>query len=137
MSPEDENHDAVPPPGWRDKLDRFSTWRAELTDEAILLPQTLADLRATINDLRTVSARLEGATEGIEMLLRRAESSGIAPLARQLDAAATEVETQLQSIQSQLPGGALINQAVDELHKTFEAFTSLIPKTKPKADPEG
>jgi UDP-N-acetylenolpyruvoylglucosamine reductase len=131
MSPGEEEL----PVGWRDKLDRFSTWRTELTAEAIVLPQTLAELRETIGDLRRVSARLEGATEGIEVLLRRAESSGLAPLARQLDAAATEVENQLQSMQSQFPGGPLVTQAVDDLHRTFEAFTSLVPKSKPK--PEG
>jgi len=119
-------------PGWRDKIDRLNTWRGDLTEEAMLLPKTLSDLRQTIADLRQVSARLEGVTEGIEILLRGAESSGIAPLARQLDAAATEMGSQIRDIQSQLPGGAVVNQAVDELQKAFDSFSGLIPKPKPR-----
>lgn len=118
-------------PGWRDKLDKFSTWRAELTEEAVLLPQTLAELRSTIDDLRKVSSRLERATEGIEVLLDRAESSGVAPLARQLDAAATDFETQMRSMREQMPGGDLMNKAVDDLQRTFDAFTSMLPKATP------
>lgn len=118
-------------PAWRNKLDKFSTWREELTAEAAVLPQTLADLRVTIEDLRKVSSRLERATEGIEVLLDRAESSGLAPLARQLDAATTDVESQLRSVREQMPAGGLINQAVDDLQQTFEAFTSMLPKAKP------
>ena len=121
-------------PGWKDKFDRFSTWRADLTEEVILLPQALAELRETIGDLRRVSSRLEGATEGIEVLLRRAESSGLAPLARQLDAAASDVESQMSEIQQQVPGGKLVGQAVDELQKTIDTFTSLIPRSKPKPE---
>ena len=123
-----------PSPSWRGRLDQFSTWRAELTEEAALLPMTLADLRATIEDLRTVSSRLERATEGIEMLLDRAESSGIAPLARQLDAAATDFETQMRSVREQMPGGDLMNQAVEDLQRTFDAFTSMIPKPPRRTD---
>lgn len=123
-----------PQAGWRDKLDRFSTWRAELTEEAVMLPQTLADLRATIDDLRKVSSRLERATEGIEVLLQRAESSGVAPLARQLDAAATEMEGQMRAMRDQMPGGQIMNQAVDELQRTMDAFTSLLPKPKRSGD---
>jgi hypothetical protein len=118
-------------PAWRTKLDKFSTWREELTVEAAQLPQTLAALRVTIEDLRKVSSRLERATEGIEVLLDRAESSGLAPLARQLDAATTDVESQLRSVREQMPAGGLINQAVDDLQQTFEAFTSILPKAKP------
>lgn len=114
-------------PGWRDRYDRLQTWRAELTEEAAALPATLADLREAITDLRRIAARLEGATEGLEIVLRRAESSGIAPLARQLDAAATDVEDQLRSLREQMPGGKLVNQAVDELQRTMDAFTSLLP----------
>lgn len=125
MTSEDEG------PAWRNKLDKFSTWREELLAEAAVLPQTLVDLRATIEDLRKVSSRLERATEGIEVLLDRAESSGLAPLARQLDAATTDVESQLRSVREQMPVGGLINQAVDDLQQTFEAFTSMLPKAKP------
>ncbi len=118
--------------GWRERVDRFSTWRADLSREAALLPQTLADLRQTISDLKRVSTRLERATEGIEILLNRAESSGLAPLARQLDAAVSEMESQLRAVQSQMPGGGLVNQAMDDLAKTVEAFTSLLPKPRPR-----
>ena len=118
-------------PRWRDKLDKFSTWRAELTEEAVMLPQTLAELRSTIEDLRKVSSRLERATEGIEVLLDRAESSGVAPLARQLDAAATDLEGQMSAMREQMPGSDLMNQAVDDLKRTFDAFGSMIPKATP------
>ncbi len=117
-------------PAWRDKIDRLNTWRVDLTEEAMLLPKTLADLRQTITDLRQVSSRLEGVTEGIEILLRGAESTGIAPLARQLDAAATEMGSQIRDIQSQLPGGEVANKAVNELQKAFDSFTGLLPKPK-------
>lgn len=116
--------------GWRDKLDRFSTWRAELTEEAMLLPKTLGDLRTIIQDLRKVSSRLEQATQGIETLLQRAESSGIAPLARQIDAAASEVENQMRAMQDQMPGSQLMKQAVTDLQKTVDAFTSFLPKPR-------
>lgn len=115
-------------PGWRDRLDRFSTWRAELSEEAILLPQTLADLRATIQDLRKVSARLELATQGLETALKVAETSGIAPAARQLDAAVNEMEAQMRVIHEQVPGGDLVGKAVTDLQKTVDAFTSLLPR---------
>lgn len=101
-----------------------------MTEEAARLPQTLAELREAIADLRKIAARLDGATEGLEMLLRRAESSGVAPLARQLDAAATEVEAQLREIREQMPGGQLVNQAVDELQRTIETFSSMLPKPR-------
>ncbi len=117
---------------WRERVDKFSTWRTEIGREAALLPQTLADLRQTITDLKRVSARLERATEGIEVLLNRAESSGLAPLARQLDAAVTEMESQLRAVQSQLPGGDLVNQAMDDLARQLDAFTSLLPKPRPR-----
>lgn len=117
--------------GWRGKLDRFWTWRAQLSEEAIRLPQTLAELRATIEDLRKVSARLEVATHGIETALHLAEASGIAPLARQLDAAATEMEDQVRTLHEHLPGGQLVNQAVNDLQKTVDAFRSLIPQNRP------
>ncbi|NNE95640.1 MAG: hypothetical protein HKN24_06390 [Acidimicrobiales bacterium] len=114
--------------GWRDKLDRFSTWRAELSEEAVLLPQTLADLRTTIQDLRKVSARLEAATQGLETALKLAETTGIGPAARQLDAAANEMEAQMRVIREQVPGGDLVGKAVADLQKTVDAFTSLLPQ---------
>ncbi len=117
--------------GWRDKFDRFSTWRTELSAEAALLPQTLADLRNTIQDLRKVSARLELATKGIETALKLAESSGIAPMARQLDTAADEIEGQLRAMHQQLPSDHLMGKAVADLQKTFDAFTSLLPRSSP------
>jgi hypothetical protein len=119
------------PQGWRDKLDRFSTWRAELSEEAVLLPQTLADLRTTIQDLRKVSSRLEHATQGIETALQLAESSGIAPLARQLDTAATEMETQVRAIHDQMPGSQLMKQTVADLQKTLDTVRSLLPRPRP------
>lgn len=122
----------MPDAGWRAKIEQLSAWRSNLTEEAMKLPQTLADLRETITDLRTVSARLEGVTEGLEMMLRRAESSGLAPMARKLDAAATEVESHLREIQSQLPGGEIVTRALDELESAFRTFTSLWPEPKPK-----
>lgn len=118
-------------PGLRDRFDRMNQWRLDLTEEARVLPQTMADLRQVITDLKRVSERLERATQGIEMLLDRAESSGLAPMARQLNATAAEMEAQLRDLQAQVPGGNLVGQAVDELQKTFEAFTGLIPKAKP------
>ncbi|MFV2039159.1 MAG: hypothetical protein ACC660_02845 [Acidimicrobiales bacterium] len=123
-------------PGWRNKVDQLWAWRADMTEEVARLPQTLAHLRATTSDLRRVSSRLEGSTEGLEVLLRRAESSGIAPMARRLDAAATEVESQLREIQAQLPGGATVNRAIDELENAFRAFAALLPTPKPKPEAE-
>lgn len=120
--------------GWRDRLDRFSTWRSELSDEAVLLPQTLADLRTTIKDLRKVSARLELATQGIETALKLAETSGIAPVVRQLDSAVNEIDGQLRAIQEQVPAGDLMGKAVADLKKTVDAFTSLLPKPRPDHD---
>lgn len=120
--------------GWREKIDRVSTWRSELTEEALALPSTLRDLRQTISDLRQVSARLESVTKGIEALLSTAESSGLGTLARQIDVAATEVEKQVSAIQSALPGPNPV--PVEELRKTVEAFTSLLPKP-PKSDGPG
>ena len=117
--------------GWRERIDLLSNWRADLTEEALALPSTLRDLRQTITDLRQVSARLEGATKGIEALLSTAESSGLGTLARQIDVAATEVEKQVSAVQSALPGPNLV--PVEELRKTVEAFTSLLPKP-PKDD---
>lgn len=117
--------------GWRDKFDRFSTWRSELTEEAMMLPTTLSDMRTIIADLRKVGSRLEKATQAIETLLERAESSGIAPLARQIDAAASEMETQMRAMQEQMPGNQIVKQAVSDLQKTVEAFTSLLPKPRP------
>ena len=117
--------------GWRDKVDRFSTWRTELSAEAAVLPQTLADLRTTIQDLRKVSARLEQATKGVETALKLAETSGIAPMARQFDAAANEMEAQLRAINEQVPGGHVMGKAVADLQKTFEAFSSLLPRPRP------
>lgn len=118
--------------GLRRKLDRFWAWRAQLTDEAIRLPQTLAELRATIEDLRKVSARLEVATHGIETALHVAEASGIAPLARQLDAAASEMEVQMKALHEHLPGGQLVNQAVADLQSTVDGLRALVPRTRPK-----
>ena len=112
--------------GWREKIDRLATWRSELTEEALALPSTLRDLRQTINDLRAVSARLEVVTKGMEALIATAESSGLGTLAKQIDAAAVEVEKQVSAVQSALPGPNLI--PVEELRKTVEAFTSLLPK---------
>lgn len=129
--PGDDDTNDVGPSGLRDRLDRMNQWRVDLTEEARVLPQTMADLRKVIADLKRVSERLERATEGIEMLLDRAESSGLAPMARQLNAAAGEMESQLRELRSQVPGGNLMDQAVDELQRTFEAFTGLIPKPKP------
>jgi len=120
--------------GWRDKIDRLSTWRTELTEEAMALPQTLSDLRRTITDLRAVSKRLEKATKGIEALLAHAESSGLAPLVRQIDAAATEVEKQVSAVSEKIPGAGLIAAPIDELRKTVDAFTSLLPKPPSKGD---
>ncbi len=114
--------------GWRDKVDRFSTWRAGLSEEAALLPKTLAELRSTISDLRKVSARLELATQGLETALKLAETSGIAPVARQLDSAANEMESQLRAIREQMPAGELMGKAVADLQKTVDAFTSLLPR---------
>lgn len=116
--------------GWRDKIDRISVWRAELTEEAVLLPQTLADLRTTIQDLRKVSARLETATKGLEAVVKIANTSGIAPVARQLDAVATEMEAQVRTITENVPGGDLVGKAVSDLQKTFDTFTSLIPQSR-------
>jgi hypothetical protein len=123
-NPPEDRSDA----GWREKIDRVSTWRAELTEEAIALPSTLRDLRQTISDLRQVSARLEGVTKGMEVLLSTAESSGLGALARHIDVAASEVEKQVSAVQSVLPGPNLV--PVEELRKTVEAFTSLIPKPR-------
>ena len=125
--------------GWRDRLDRFSVWRAELSVEAALLPKTLADLRTTIQDLRKVSARLERATQGLETALKLAETSGVAPMARQLDAVANEMEAQVRVIREQVPGGDLVGKAVADLQKTFDAFTSLLPQSGPErhTPPEG
>jgi prefoldin subunit 5 len=116
--------------GWRDKLDRFSTWRTELSEEAALLPQTLAELRTTISDLRKVSARLELATQGLETALKLAETSGIAPMARQLDSTANEIEAQMRTIREQMPAGDLMGKAVSDLQKTVDAFTSLLPRSR-------
>ncbi len=116
------------PAGWRDRLDRFSTWRAELSEEAVLLPKTLAELRSTIADLRKVSTRLEAATQGLETALKLAETSGIAPVARQLDSAANEMESQMRAIREQIPAGDLMGKAVADLQKTVDAFTSLLPR---------
>lgn len=118
--------------GVRGKLDRLLAWRAQLSEEAVRLPQTLAELRATIEDLRKVSARLEVATHGIETALRLAEASGIAPLARQLDAAASEMEIQMRTLHEHLPGGQLVNQAVSDLQNTVDGLRSIIPHSRPK-----
>lgn len=126
------NDEEQPNPNWRMKIDQLNTWRTELTKEAVLLPQTLAELRATIADLRQVSKRLERATEGIELLLDQAESTGVAPMARQLNAAATEMQQQLRDLQSQVPGSEIVGQAVDEVQRTLTALTGLIPKPKPR-----
>jgi phage-related protein len=114
--------------GWRDKVDRFSVWRSELTDEAAMLPQTLADLRMTIQDLRKISARLETATMGLEAVVKVAQATGIAPAARQLDAVATEMESQMRTITENVTGGDLVGKAVSDLQKTFDAFAALIPQ---------
>jgi hypothetical protein len=116
--------------GWRDKIDRFSVWRNELTEEAAMLPQTLADLRTTIQDLRKVSARLETATKGLEAVVKVAHTTGIAPAARQLDAVATEMEAQVRTITENVPGGGLVDKAVSDLQKTLGVFTSMIPQPK-------
>jgi hypothetical protein len=122
--------------GWRNKLDRFSTWRAELSEEAVLLPQTLAELRSTISDLRKVSARLELATQGLETALKLAETSGIAPVARQLDSAANEMESQMRALRDQMPASDLMGKAVADLEKTVDAFTSLLPRPRPERHEE-
>jgi len=127
-----EGEDQQPGPTWREKFEQLNAWRTDLTKEAAVLPQTLAELRESIADLRQVSRRLERATEGFELLLNQAESSGIAPLARQLDAAATEMQQQLRELQAQLPGGDVVGQAMDDLQRTFSTFTGLIPRTKPR-----
>ena len=111
-------------PAWRQSFDRFNTWRTELTEEAMALPQTMADLRLIIQDLRQVSNRLEKATEGLEMLLRRAESSGIAPMARQLDAAASEIEQQLRNLGA--PGAdQVVGRAVEDIQSAVKAFSPI------------
>ena len=115
-------------PGWKDKIDRFSGWRNDLTEEAAMLPQTLADLRTTIQDLRKVSARLETATSGLEAIVKVAHTTGIAPAARQLDAVATEMEAQVRTITEHVPGGEIVGRAVSDLQKTLGVFTSLIPQ---------
>jgi len=117
-------------PGWRDRVQRMSTWPGELTEEALALPSTMRALRQTIIDLQMIASRLETATKAIEALVATAEATGVAPLARRIESAAKEVEKQVDSVQSQLPGPNLI--PVQELRKTVEAFTSLIPR--PPAD---
>ena len=124
-------------PGWKDKIDRFSVWRNELTEEAAMLPQTLADLRTTIQDLRKVSARLETATKGLEAIVKVAHTTGIAPAARQLDAVASEVEAQVRTITENVPGGGLVDKAVTDLQKTLGAFTSLLPQPPDEPDSDG
>ena len=113
-------------PGWRDRVQRMSAWPGELTEEALALPSTLRALRQTIIDLQMIASRLETATKAIEAIVATAEATGVAPLARRIESAAREVEKQVDSVQSQLPGPNLI--PVQELRKTVEAFTSLIPK---------
>lgn len=114
--------------GWREKIDRLSSWRAELTEEAIALPQTLAELRRTIEDLRRVSARLESVTKGLEAVVKVAHSTGVAPAARQLSAVTTEMEAQMRTIAENVPGGEVVSRTVSELRKTLDTFTSLIPQ---------
>ncbi|MGI9624900.1 MAG: hypothetical protein ACR2PK_18880 [Acidimicrobiales bacterium] len=114
-------------------LERMTKWTTDLTREAALLPQTLAELRETITDLRQVSARLEGATEGLEVMLNRAESTGVAPLARRLDALATDMEAQLRDLSSQAPGAGLVTQVAEDLQKTLDAFATLFFKPPPKS----
>ena len=118
-------------PGWRDRMQRMSTWPGELTEEALALPSTLKSMRQTIIDLQMIASRLETATKAIEAIVATAEVTGVAPLARRIESAAKEVEKQVDSVQSQLPGPNII--PVQELRKTVEAFTSLIPKP-PAAD---
>lgn len=108
----------------------------ELTAEAALLPKTLAEMRKAIEDLRSVSSRLERATKGIEVLLEQAERSGVAPLARQLNAAAADIDQQMREVRERLPGGQMVNQAVDDLQKSFDMFTALLPKPKERPKPE-
>ena len=114
--------------GWRDRFQRVSAWPGELTEEALALPATLKSLRQTITDLQQVAARLDAVTGAMEALLETAEASGLGPLARRIEAAAQEVERQVDAVQTQLPGPNLL--PVHELRKTVEAFTSLIPKPK-------
>ena len=117
-------------PGWRDRVDRLSDWRRDLTAEVAELPSTIADLRQTISDLRKISERLEQATEGIEILLRHAEQSGLTDAARRLDEAATMVQSQVAAVRDQTPGTELFEATVSEIQKTISSMTDLFPGRK-------
>lgn len=116
---------------WKEKFEALNTWRNDLTKEALMLPQTLSDMREIINDLRRVSKRLEQATAGIEFVLKQAENMGISPMARQIEATANDLQTQIRDLQKQVPGGEMMGQAMDDLQRTFTAFTNMLPLPKP------
>jgi prefoldin subunit 5 len=118
-------------PGWRDRVDRLTDWRRDLTAEVIELPATIADLRRTISDLRKVSERLEKATAGLEILLRHAEQSGLTDAARRLDEAATLVQSQVAAVRDQTPGSELFEATVSEIQKSVASMADLFPGMKP------
>ena len=78
---------------------------------------------------------MEAATQGLETALKLAETTGIAPAARQLDAAANEMEAQIRVIREHVPGGEMMGKAVADLQKTFDAFSSLLPRPSTGDEP--
>ena len=102
-------------------------WVTRLRAELRVLPDTLAELREGVHDLRAVARRLEAVTEILERTQRHMELSGAAQFAREVDDAMAAVNRELALIRARMPRapGSALAAMVDQTESSIERVVEL------------
>lgn len=112
-------------------------WIARLRDELKVLPETLAELRMGVADLRAVASRLEALTEVLERTQRHWEVSGAAQFARDVDDAVASVNEELAALRARLPttAGSALTAMVEQTEASINELAKLAGRLQQAWDP--
>lgn len=108
----------------RARIERFESWRRDLTAELVRLPDTLRLLREGAANFEVVGQRLADTSEALEELTKVYRST-MGETTRRSAEIAEQLKGQLDSLTGESPD--MVTAALDEMQRGFEALAELNP----------
>jgi hypothetical protein len=121
--------------GWagvRDRLERFETWRRDLTRELVELPESLRKIRHGAANFELVGERLADSSESLEEITQLYRST-ISETTRRSAEAADALKTQIDQLVGQSP--ERVTSTLVEMQRTFDSLADLNPFWPRRARP--
>ncbi|MEM7287018.1 MAG: hypothetical protein AAF480_11755 [Actinomycetota bacterium] len=121
-------------PGIGERIERFESWRRDLTSELIRLPDTLRQLREGAANFEIVGQRLAESSEALEEITKVYRST-MGETTRRSAEVAEQLKEQLESLAGESPD--MVATALGEMQKGFESLAELNPFWPKRPKTEG